>query len=140
MFCSMCRKWADEAHLSSRAHRRGLDHLRSLDPDQRARLESQWRDEMEGRALLSVEKKDEQEFYLQQGQWQYCVLCLQWEDGRHQNSKKHTGRVAYCAQLTAPERREHLRARYELARHDLRAGAEDSPDDLMAPEVSSLRP
>ena len=126
----MCKRWVDTAHLTSRAHINNLKYLRTLTQTEQQEQLKGWEDATTHTQRAKDMAREMEDWYVQEGSWQLCALCLQWEDMRHQNSRKHCQRVAYCQQLSDAERMVHIQQRLEMARDYLRAGAEDSPDKM----------
>ena len=140
-YCTECYKWATAAHLSSAAHLAKVEAFRRMTPvDQLARVTAR----IEEVAQQGEVKKEPEQHVPQQaehwlltsGDWKYCVVCFQWADRWHIESKKHVARCAGAMEWSEKERKLWMQQRHLQADQKMRGGMrKPAPEPVKDMEV-----
>ena len=125
LYCTECYKWATPKHIASEQHLARVAEVRKLDPAAQLAHVTDRIEEVANQGMpphRSTVAESDQWFMEEQG-WPYCLLCLQWSDKWHKESRRHLRRVEEASAYSQYQIEGWLNAQRDKALRKLRGGA-----------------
>ena len=125
LYCTECHKWATPKHIASEQHLARVAEVRKLDPAAQLAHVTERIEEVANQGTpphRSAVAESDQWLMEEQG-WPYCLLCLQWSDKWHKESRRHLRRVDEASEYPQSQIDGWLNAQRDKALRKLRGGA-----------------
>ena len=139
LYCTECYKWATPKHIASEQHLARVAEVRKLDPAAQLAHVTRRIEEVANQSTPphspAVAQSDQ--WFMEEQGWPYCLLCLQWSDKWHKESRRHLRRVEEASAYSQSQIEGWLGAQREKALRKLRGGAGDDAAKPSEPDVVS---